>query len=310
MIARIALVMTLLMVSNLVTSANCLNNCPSYITLKSIGEGPLFFVDYTNFQGLDNLTYVEFYIQVGYNELQFIKNNGRFSAGYELEFIVYNEENNVVESYTNLDVFEVDTYLETQSIGKARVCLLGYSFEPGNYKLLAVITDLETQKTSKLENVFVARNFHAKDLMISDIQLSQKIAPAEDGQPYVKNQRYIEPNAVRIFAPGLADIYIYFEIYNLAYSQHDENTTYTAYFIFKDNNGKKIAQFQHHENKPGSASAHSLKVSAKHFASGTYTLTIRIRDDDTGQLAESSKSFMVLEAPISLSDRFQNEVSY
>lgn len=269
--------------------------------LFSTGQGPLFFLDYTNLLGIDGQTYVEFYIQVGYDELQFVKdkNQGNFSAGYDIDLLIFNQNSQLVESYTTLDKFHVDSYKDTQLKDKARVALIGFTFNPGQYRIKVLVTDLETQKTSKIDNLFEARNFQSNELMISDIQFSQKIKPAEPGSPYVKNQRYVEPMAARTFAPQYSNFFIYFEIYNLLYEKHNNKLTYTTYFIFHNNKGEKIAQFHRRKIKPGETSAHSLKIPLDTFLSGKYILTVRVRDDITGQIAESSKSFTVLDIPIS-----------
>jgi hypothetical protein len=308
--ARTALLATLFIVSRLYGFP--LNHNPSPMTtpLRSMGEGPLFYLDYSNLQGMNNKTFVEFYIQVGYEELQFIKYNGRFQASYDLDFIVYDNENNIIENYTTLDAFEVETFSETTSGERARISLVGFSFDPGQYQVKALLTDGETQKTSIIEGEFLARNFQSPKLMISDIQLSQKIEPAKSGQPYVKNKRYIEPTAVRIFAHGLSDIFIYFELYNLNYPPINSNSTYSTLFIFTNENGEKVAQFKRRNVKPGKTSAHSLKVPINYFAGGNYTLTVRAQDDDTGQMAESSKSFFVLDSPISLNDASPEQALY
>lgn len=307
--AKTALLMVLLALSSLGFSYPY--SPSSMITpLKSVGEGPLFYVDYSNLKGIDNKTFVEFYVQIGYDELQFIKYNGRFQASYDLDFVIYDTGDNVIENYTTIDVFEVETFSETRSRDKARISLVAFSFEPGQYRIKALVTDVETQKTSVIEDAFVARSFDSQNLMISDIQLSQKIEPAQEGQPYVKNQRYIEPNAVRIFAHGVSDIHIYFELYNLAYSPKSENSTYTAVFIFHDGKGNKIAQFKRRQVKPGKTVAHSLKVPVEYFTGGTYTLTVHVQDNDTGQTAESSKSFTVVGSSISFYEPNADEVLY
>lgn len=307
--AKTALLMVLLALSSLGFSYPY--SPSSMITpLKSVGEGPLFYVDYSNLKGIDNKTFVEFYVQIGYDELQFIKYNGRFQASYDLDFVIYDTGDNVIENYTTIDVFEVETFSETRSRDKARISLVAFSFEPGQYRIKALVTDVETQKTSVIEDAFVARSFDSQNLMISDIQLSQKIEPAQEGQPYVKNQRYIEPNAVRIFAHGVSDIHIYFELYNLAYSPKSENSTYTAVFIFHDGKGNKIAQFKRRQVKPGKTVAHSLKVPVEYFTGGTYTLTVHVQDNGTGQTAESSKSFTVVGSSISFYEPNADQVLY
>jgi len=214
--ATFACLATALLVSNLVAAPlPSKNSTPPTTPFEAIGEGPKFYIDYSNFQGIDNLTYTEFYIQISYSDLQFIKYRKRFRGGYDIELSIVDENNNVVETYTNRDVFDVKTFDETKSTRKARLSMVAFTFEPGTYSIRVQVTDQETQKTSEIQEVFSAANFKENKLHLSDIQFSQKIELCNDDRPFVKNKRYVEPCAVRIFANGLADIYVYFEIYKL-----------------------------------------------------------------------------------------------
>ena len=67
------------------------------------------------------------------------------------------------------------------------------------------------------------------------IQFSNEIRVAEEGQPYVKNQRYVEPNALRTFAVGESNVYWYFEIYNLEGEAETEDSQYVARFYLISN---------------------------------------------------------------------------
>ncbi len=268
-------------------------------SMTSVGEGPVFFLDYTNLLGLDKKTYVEFYFQVGFEDLQFIKQAEGFQAAYDLEILIFDQANNKLESYAMTDAFEVDSYPETQSQEKARSLMVPFSFEPGEYRIVATVTDLETEKQSRVDEIFPVSGFLSQNLMLSDVQLSSKIRPlnSNDAYPgyYVKNQRFIEPNARRTFARGLTDIYLYFEIYNLEYSQKSDST-YTAYFVFYNHKGERIAQLHRCRRKPGVISTHSLRIPVDYFSEGKYRVQVSVRDDATGQTAETSKSFMVLDS--------------
>ncbi|MFQ5675881.1 MAG: hypothetical protein ACE5G1_08305, partial [bacterium] len=154
---------------------NTLAKNESIAPFEATGDGPRFYIDYSNFQGVDNLTYTEFYIQISYNELQFVKRGNRFVSGYDLEFEVLDEENNVIESYSNTDIFQVDNFSETESMTKARVSMIAFTFEPGVYRIKAAMLDRETRKSAKLHRKFTAHSFKQENLLISDIQFSQKI---------------------------------------------------------------------------------------------------------------------------------------
>lgn len=296
---RSAFYLTLLTVSNLLGAPFHPSESIMESPIYSYGEGPRFYLDYANFKGTENRTLVEFYIDLEYNELQFIYKEGRFSANYDLDLFIYDKEDNVIKSFMNHDVFEVESYAETKSKEKARITPVSFLLEPRLYRLEASVTDLETGKTSKIEKFFFPRNFQSNNLLISDIQLCQKIEPGEPGQPCVKNHRYLEPNVHRTFVPNFNDLYIYFEVYNLEYSKEMTNSTYTAFFIFQNSMSEKIGQFHRQSFKLGTSCANILNIPVENFLSGQYSLTVRVRDDDNGQMAQSSKSFIIVNLPLS-----------
>lgn len=299
--AGIAILTFLVVMTSALASPSKPTQAPTPLT--SNGEGPIFYIDFSNFQGDNENTFVEFYVQVSYDELQFIKQNGRFHAAYKLDFTVLTENDSLIEANQKIDTIDLDTYGETQSIQKARVMLLGYSLKPGAYKIKAQLQDVETQHSSVIEQVLNLKNFCTRELSISDIQLSQKIEPAENGLPYVKNSRYIEPNASRVFAHGLnSDIYLYFEVYNFVYVPGCDNSTYTAFIAFFDDEGKQVAQIQRKKQKPGDTSAHSMKFPIQSFKQGEYYVTIRVQDDVSGQSCESTRGFTVLEQSVDVTE--------
>ena len=290
-----------------ISTSQARNVAPSSVTpFESSGNGPTHYIDFANFQGVDNKTYTEFYFQVSYNDLQFYKNGDHFEAGYALEFKVMDSDGNLLEHHETSDLFEVESYAQTLSTQKARVMLLGFTFEAGEYAIQSKMTDLETRETATIERTLRIGAFATDDLTVSDLQLSQNISPAEPGQPYVKNQRYIEPNAVRTFAHGLADIYVYFEVYNLMENEAETPGKYEAYFIIKDESGQLFARLKRDHDKPGNTSAHSIKLPIEYFKNGHYSLTVQIVDRDSGETTESTKDFTVLSRPFSAAD-FENE---
>jgi len=268
----------------------------------STGEGPMFYMDCACFKGVASKTYTEFYFQVGYDYLQFIKDGHKFKAGYELDFSVLDNNQNCVQEFHSSDSFYVNDFDETVSRRKARVSQVGYSLEPGQYTIRMVVKDLETLYSSFIDKPVSIRSFNSPELQLSDIQFSQKIKLAEDGDVYVKNKRYIEPNAIRTFAHGLADIFIYFEIYNLSAPATNTNSLYSALITIFDENGKQVGQINRSHQKPGIDVAHSLRLPVDDFLNGNYTLNIQATDEDGKLVAKSSKEFTVLSWPVTYND--------
>lgn len=264
----------------------------------SAGEGPHFVMDYTNFMGSEQSTLVEFYIQTGYRDVQFIKHGKRFLASYNIVVSILDGSDRVVETYETSDTFEVNTFKETESGMRFRVLQVNFSLKPGTYTLLARMTDLETRKSTEIRAPIRASNYTVAALQVSEIQLSRKIeATEEETSPFVKNQRYIEPNALRQFAAGAENVWAYFEIYHLQQDEVSKNE-YRIRYTLLDASGKVLFQLQKTHQKPGTTCAHSVMLPATMFKNGGYRLSIQAEDIDSGQTAELSKSFLIVEAKL------------
>lgn len=294
---KITILTVVLALAATASAANKNKPAAAETPLASKGVGPIFHIDYTNLRGVEDRTFVEFYFQVSHDQLQFIKlkDEERFEARYSLEIMVYDQNDRVVESHAVLDKIRVDSFRATTATDRAQICLIGFTFDPGLYRIHAVLTDFETEDASTIDEWFLAEDFRAPKLLLSDIQLSPRIKPAPDGEPYVKNQRYIEPTAIRTFAHGFSDLYVYFEVYNLKFSVSKSASTYTSTFVFFNSTGEKIAQFERHTRKPGPVSAHSLKLPVEYFNVGDYTLLLTVRDDETGEKDYAQETFRVVD---------------
>ena len=269
---------------------------------QSIGDGPDFYIDYANYRGLGDSTYVEFYLQVGYNSLQFIRDIRRFLASYELSFKLKDTTGATINEYLTSDSFNVDTFGETENSGRARVMLVGLNLTSGPYKMQATLYENETNRQSVISQNITVRDYSSSSLAMSDIQLSQKITPTTQSGPFVKNQRYVEPNAVRIFTRTRPDLYVYFEIYNLTYSASpdSDNYFYTCDFILTRENGSEIARFDQVERIPGRTSAHSLKIPLGGLPDGKYALKVITTDEANFRKTENIQKFTFLGMPLAL----------
>lgn len=173
---NLAILLTLLLISSTPGyKLQASNSQPLY----SDGEGASHQIDFSNFRGENDKAYVEFYIQIAYQNLQFIKTQGKFRASYDFELAILDDQGNIVEHQTIRDPFEIDNFKATYSSDKARISSMAFLLEPGEYTLVTKATDLETNAYSEINTTFEATDFKTTDLTISDIQFSQNIYPAE-----------------------------------------------------------------------------------------------------------------------------------
>ncbi len=265
----------------------------------SAGEGPQFIIDYSSFKGNSDRTYVEFYVQVPYDGLQFVKSGQGFRAEYELILRVLDKNGRVVESQIMQDAIELDSFWQTVANDKARICLFGFTFSQGEHTVSASLEDRETHDISLLKETFQVRDFCRPKLSVSDLQFSSKITQGEDGEAYVKNQRCIQPNPAKTFALDPSEhMFIYFEIYNLSHIPEAQSHTYTATYTFIDSEGKVLAKLRRDTDKPGDSAAHSLRFPLHHFPTGAYSMQVKIRDDQTSETALVEGEFTVIGKPM------------
>lgn len=267
---------------------------------ESRGNGPRFFLDYAQFMD-EGGTYVEFYLQVSYGDLQFIRykknKKRRFYAKYSFYFeITSADKDSVFYKKAFVDSFFVETYEETERMTQARITLFSFTIPPGTYKIHAELKDAETKHVSFITNKYIAvRDFSTSNFVVSDLQLSRSITKGVEGKPFVKNGLYIQPNATRIFSTQ-DELNAYFEAYNFSLS--DPSPFITVSISLLNQRKKEIITSAFRTKKPkGTLIARIFKIrlsKIKDLKPGTYQIVLKLTDNITGSTSESVKSFKII----------------
>src|SRR5574341_1210520 len=109
---------------------------------ETIGEKP-FIVDYASFIAKDDLTFIEFYIQISYNRLRFARAGKFYQAIYNIDFYLQDAAGNLVQTLSARDTVRTNDYAVTGAANNFRITLLNSCLPPADYKLRAIITDNE-----------------------------------------------------------------------------------------------------------------------------------------------------------------------
>lgn len=267
----------------------------------TLAEKP-FLIDYASFVAQHNATYVEFYIQMSYDRLSFVRAGKYFCAVYEIDFNIEDAEGNLLQGQSAQDSVKVEKYDETTANHNYRVALLNFCVRPGDYHLRAMITDRETGKTYEVRGKFSARNFSSADLTVSDLQFSRDIHLDSSASSFVKHNRYIEPNVMRLYGQFASHLFVYYEVYNLAAATTAVDSFRTL-FIIRNVNGDEIKQLWKTTRKPGTSCVQSIVLPMADLKSGAYTLTVRVFDNHSGYYAEQANRFDVQWDIFSLQER-------
>jgi len=153
-----------------------------------------------------------------------------------------------------------------------------------------------------LDHTVKVPDYHFEELQISDLQLSTSITKAEEPPDLVKNDRFITPNVSHIFGPERRSIYVYSEVYNLAYAKTTLKQFEAVYALF-DSDGNRVKTVPYKITKPGTSSAISVAIPIEGLQSGSYELVLTVKDLDNDQIASNSTNLIILRPGVNYSQK-------
>lgn len=181
---------------------------------------PVFYFDIYNFYSGDSAgTKVDFFLQLPFEKLSFIKAGEKFRAEYSVSVTV-NDENKLklITEKSWTEKIELMDFNKTNSKSDYNLSARSFKLAPGKYYFTILVEDLDSRKEYRAEAEVPVRTFD-QELAISDIMLISTKTTSETGT--VK----IVPNLSRNVAAQKGGIPIFFEVYSSA--ERDLELTYT-----------------------------------------------------------------------------------
>ena len=167
----------------------------------------VYYQDFLNFAGeKSSQTRVDVFIQVPYNEIQFVKTEQGFAAGYSVTISVFNEDKSTLLSEKTFnEKVEIKNFEQTISGSNFNLSLRSFNLSSGTYLIRTEIEDKDSRKTSSSENKFEVRDFTGSS-GISDMMLVAK-------KTVVDGSNKILPNVSRNVLTKKEGIPLFFEVY-------------------------------------------------------------------------------------------------
>ncbi len=244
-------------------------------------KGPSFHIDIANSATPDNfeMSRLNIYVQILYDELQFIKIQDGFEANYEVTVIVYDNDDFQVDGKLWKETIYLNDYDETNSQNDFSFTHTSLDLDPDKYKVVVSVQDLETEKAQGIKFDTQLRNFSKNKITASDIIFLKYVGYDSLG---IKS---ITPELTNPYKGLTAPAWAYFEIYNPT-GEPKAEINYTikgvnSKFEIKDSYSTPLAG-------PRKLEAFSIPVdSLKH---DIYKLTINIK---AGKKVKLEKNFYV-----------------
>jgi GWxTD domain-containing protein len=230
---------------------------------------PKFYHDYLNFYAPDSsTTRMDAFIQVPYNQVQFVKSDKGFTATYTVTISVFDENRDklVSEKVWNEEVNEKE-FEQTNSQNNYNLSFKSFYLAPGNYIIRSSVEDKESKKKS-LE----------KPLALSDIIIISKISEIGDSKK-------ILPNVSGNVATQKDGVPIFFEVYSN--KPGDERIQY----IISDDKQNVVFQSDESQHLDSGKTQifHTIKDSS--ISLGNYLLKVSIQNDEGNVVATTNKPF-------------------
>ncbi len=239
---------------------------------------PKFYQDFLNFYNDSSTTRMDAFIQVPYNQIQFVKSDKGFTGSYTITISVFNETRDklVVEKVWNEEVNEKD-FEQTNSQNNYNLSFKSFFLKPGSYIIRSSVEDKESKKEYSTENPFVVKSLEETPAL-SDVIFISKMSEAGDAKK-------ILPNVSGNVATQKDGVPLFFEAYS------DSARDVRLEYIITDD--KKDVVFQSNEAQHLDSGKtrifHTIKDSA--ISLGKYLLTVSLLNNKGEVVSSTNKGF-------------------
>jgi len=172
-------------------------------------SSPLFLYQTYNLASEDSsLSRLDVYIDLAYDILQFVKQDGNsFKASYEVEVALFDEGKEYVTGKLWEEEIVVHSFQEACSKTKFNRSKASFDLKPGKYTLSITITDLDIKKSFQRTKQVELKDFSKERIGLSDVVFADAIEVDSSG---IRN---ITPNLRGALEDTESAFYAYFEIY-------------------------------------------------------------------------------------------------
>ncbi|MGA9293001.1 MAG: GWxTD domain-containing protein [Ignavibacteriaceae bacterium] len=223
-------------------------------------------------------TRVDVFLQVPYNEIQFIKKGDDFEANYTATVSIFDKEREklIAEKIWNEKVATKD-FSQTTSSRNFNLSLRSFELPPGEYTFRSAFEDKDSRQTHSKEDVIKVRDVSA-DFAISDIMIVEK-------KTIVNGENKILPNIKKQVSARQGGLLIFYEIYS------DTNSVFQIEYNISNKNDVFVSEKTMKQLKKGTNQIF-YTVPDSTISMGDYEISVTLRDIGDHDLATAKQPFV------------------
>jgi GWxTD domain-containing protein len=233
-------------------------------------SGPEFHMDVANFSVPEDRakSRMNIYIEIAYDELQFIKVGDGFESEFEVSAVVFDDDDFQVDGKIWKETVFVKDFDLTNSRSQFAFTYKSFDLEPEKYKVDVNVENVETGNVYKRDFKTELKDFSKDELMTSDIILADRISADSLG---IKT---ISPIVTDPTKGVTGDIFVYFEIYN----PKDEDELKIEYEIKGERTRNRI-KGEYQKPTPGQRIMEAIRIPTDSLMADEYNLTLKLNGD-------------------------------
>jgi len=252
--------------------------------------------------------YVEFPFAVHRSQFTFLPGNNPeegLIGGIYAEIILNDTLSNPIDSSRITFYFKAADSLDAQDENMRLFNRLSLMVPPGTYKAKLTVLDIVGKgEGSFLYDLLEIDPIVDDRLNLSSLELAYRILAVEDSMAQhndrlIKNNREVIPNPMGVFSENDTCIYVYTELYNIAFTGAVNDTrrindTFSLNYNVYESDGSPYYDYGDiHQTKPGSTAVLTNILNISDFKPGHYNLSLIVKDFSSGMSDTTSKRFII-----------------
>ena len=153
-------------------------------------KGPNFHVDLVNtaISPTSTMSRLSVYLEVFFDDLQFVKTDDTFQAAYEVTVTIFDQDNDQSDGAIWKEKTSATSYDMTNERGRISQSNRSFELDPGEYKIKIGVQDVETHLTTTRDFKIMLRRFDQKALLSSDIVMISELRQDSTGSIAIRPQ--------------------------------------------------------------------------------------------------------------------------
>jgi len=266
----------------------------------SFGQKPQALFNYSTFYSPENGPYIETYIYVIGNSVEYIKkDNGMFQASVDISLVF--KKNEVIEDFVNYTLLSQEAS-DTSNFEPDFFDQKRFYVPNGIYNIeLSIGTDSDTDLTAKASDL-ITLDFNDRNPMFSTIQLVERYSFTDESTNLTKSGLELIPYLSDTYNSDVDELYFYTELYNLNSSIPNEEEFVIQYFIEEAGTMEIMSEYSRFQ-KQESNSANVIygDFNIQRLPTGNYNLVIAAIDRENNLVCDKRIPFYRVKPGVELS---------